>query len=146
MDDTYPVLLKKGVAAYLDVLGIGIYKSTGAYTPEETITLPGIVTSGEVPTTFDNCIVLSTMRPVFTGRADIETPIQVFARRRGTRSDIENFSETILNALNDKSHMVLNELPISFIQYRNGLIFERDTQGRYASNQTFYFRGRKPSH
>lgn len=139
---TYPVELRQGIAQFLHDKGLGLYKPTGSYSKTETATIPGIV-FGKPPITFDNCLVINVQNRVSTGRADFETPVQVFVRLKASLTEVINTSENIYDALHQQEHLVIGGLPIALILYRNGLYFEEDSNQRNSGAQTFYLLGRK---
>lgn len=141
--DEYPIALVKGFAQWLHDQQLAVYKTTGTYSENDTKTLPGVVINGQIPQ-FDHCLVLTVKQPVPDGRADIWTPIQIFYRIKGTSTISSKHMSKIFDALNGRENLQLNGVPISIVQYRNGVEFELDANGRASIANTYYFRGRRP--
>lgn len=143
MADSYPVLLKKAIAADLDANGLAVYQPTTAYTNASTAVLPGVVTAGpELPTTFDRCIVLTTLTPFDEGRGNRVTPVQFTTRLKGGRTDAENQFEELRDHYHDRHNVLLGGLSFQKVLLNSSLFISADTQGRTGYFLTFHFSGR----
>ena len=143
MPDSYPVLFARALAQHLDDENVGLYKTTGAYTPQETATTPGILLGDDFPTGFDNCIVINELQPVPDGRANIVWRFQLLSRVKGTRAAARNLAWSIFEALDHRENVPAG-FDVSWVWLFNQLPFTADSQGRRSTAQTFYFRGRRP--
>jgi len=143
--DTYPVLFERGVAQKLHDLELGLYKPSGNYTPAEaTLLRPAVSLTGpDLPTTYDNCIVLNTLDPLREGRADLVSRIQIISRTKGTKTDAKNLAWNLATALDQKSN-IPEGMHVSWVWLFSELRATADTNGRHTVYQTFYFRGRRP--
>ncbi|UAJ80152.1 hypothetical protein IT072_03645 [Leifsonia sp. ZF2019] len=141
---SYPVRLGRGVAQHAADAGLGSFRLTGPpYTDPEV----GIRIDGDLPTTFDRCIVLTVLDPTPDGREDLITPIQFRYRLApgATPSDARNFGWRIRETFEHLELVRFGDVRISFVEYRNALPFGADTVGRPGGTVTFYFRGRRRS-
>ncbi|MFF1875736.1 hypothetical protein [Kitasatospora herbaricolor] len=141
--DSYPVRLKRGVAQFAADHGLGVYRPTGpAYSNPER----GVFTNGpELPTTIDNCIVLTALSPTFDGRASVITPIQFRYRVAGSVIDAENLGQRIISTFDLLERTVFGGVLIGLVEYRNALAFTPDSISRPGGTVTFYFHGRRNS-
>lgn len=140
--DTYPVILKRGIALFAAEQGLGVYRSDTPYTPAER----GIFTNGpDLPTTLDNCIVLTALSPTFDGRENMITPVQFRFRIVGSVIAAENFGQRIIATFDLLERQVFGGLRISLVEYRNALAFTPDSNGRPGGTVTHYFHGRRNS-
>ncbi len=145
MADSYPVRLKKAFAADVHERGLGLYKPTGGYTKAETAVLAGVLTRGpDLPTTFDRCLVLTTLTPFEDdGPANRVTPLQLTDRLPGTRDDAENRFEAFRDAYHNRRQVMLGDLPFRRIQLVSSLFITADTQNRVGYFMTFHLFGRQ---
>lgn len=145
MADSYPVLLKKALAADLHDRELGLYSPDTAYTNESTATLAGIRTNGpDMPTTFDRALVITTLTPFADGApANRVTPVQLTDRLPGSHDDAENRFEAIRDAYHGRRQVTLGPLTFREIRLVSALILSADTQGRAGSFITFHFYGRQ---
>ncbi|SFN66147.1 hypothetical protein [Mycetocola miduiensis] len=134
------VELKRALAQYLHDQQVGVYK---AGTIPYTATERGIFTNGpDLPTTLDNCIVLTSRRPIPEGRSNLVFPIDILSRVKGNRIAAGNLAGFIFDALDHKEG-VPPGMHISWAWEFSRLDYSADSNGRTASIQTFYFRGRR---
>jgi hypothetical protein len=137
--DAYPILFRRAVAQHLADQGAGVY-SAGAYASTDR----GIYTNGPaLPTTLDNCIVLSWLSPIATGRAGMLYRLQVTSRIKGSVIAAENFAALIEAAMDQKQN-VPPGLFVSWCELFSSLALSADSSGRCATIQTFHFTGRRP--
>jgi hypothetical protein len=144
VDDSYPVLLKRGLAQDLATAELGVYKPVGAYTATDVATLPGIKTDGPgLPLTFDRALVLTTLTPFMDGRFDQVTPVQIRTRVVGGRTDAENLMEAIRDRFHGRSSFALGTLTFQKSLQVNSLYIDDDGKGRCGYFQTIHFVGRR---
>lgn len=144
MVDAYPVLFRRGVAQHLDDLELGLYKTSGNYTvAESTLARPAISFGPDMPTTYDNAIVLTMLEPLREGRANLVWRIQITTRLKGTKAQAENFAWALFEALDQKQNIPAG-FNVSWVSMFSQLLATADTSGRLTTYQTFYFRGRRP--
>lgn len=137
--DSQELLLKRGLAQYLHDLSIGVYKPVGSYGASER----GILTNGpDLPTTLDNCIVLTSRRPIPDGKANLIFPIDTLSRVKGNRIAAGNLAGLLFDTLDSKEN-VPPGLHISWCEEISRLDYSADANGRSSTIQTFYFRGRR---
>lgn len=145
MAESYPVLFEKALAQWLDDQNLGLYKPTGSYTAAEaTLTAPGITTNGpDLPTTFDNCLVLTSLDPIVDGRANFVWRIQIVGRLKGTKTQAKDLLWNLRVALEHKQNIPPGFF-ISWVSVFSSLMFTADSSGRHSFSLTVYFRGRRP--
>jgi len=144
MVDSYLVLFDRGLAQKLDDLELGLYKTSGLYTPaESTIAKPVILIGSELPTTLDNCIILNQQEPIVEGRADLVHRVQIISRIEGTRNQSRDLAWALFEALDHQEHIPAG-FYISWVWRFSELHLSKDSNGRYLVYQNFYFRGRRP--
>ncbi|MFL2001436.1 hypothetical protein [Microbacterium sp. A1-JK] len=137
MADAPEIVLNRALAQLLDSAGMAVYQPTGTI-PEKGIRLDGIM-----PTGVNEFTLLTSLDPVAEGRADMIWRVQVYTRRIGTVNTVRQWASD-LRALLDQKEYTPALLGISWSWRFSGLTFERDTQGRTAVAETYYFRGRRP--
>jgi hypothetical protein len=138
--DSFPVRFVRGVAQHAADKGLGVFRLTGAaYANPER----GIRTDGIVPTTIDNCLVLTARRPIADGRANLILPVQFFSRTKGTPTDAQNYAWSVVEAFDQRENL-LPELNVAWSWLFSQADFQPDTNGRVSVAQTFYFRTRRP--
>lgn len=144
-EDSYPVLLKKAFAADVAARGLGVYKATGAYSPEDTAELAGVFTNGpDLPLSVDRCLVLTTLTPFDDGGpANRVTPLQLTDRLPGSRDDAENRFEAFRSAYHGRERVILGPLSFRRIQLVSSLFISADTQRRVGYFITFHLYGRQ---
>lgn len=130
--------LKRALAQYLHDKQVGIFKP-GAYLATER----GITTNGpKLPTSYDECIVLTSRRPIPEGRSNLIFPVDVFSRVKGDSNAAGNLAGLIFETVDHKEN-VPPGLHISWAWEFSRLDISADSSGRSATLQTFYFRGRR---
>lgn len=137
--DSPELILKRALAQYLHDEEAGIYRPTTPYLASER----GILTSGPtLPTTIDNCIVLTSLQPIAEGRADMIWRIQAYTRVKGSNVAAGN-AAAFVSSLIDQKEDVPPGLHIAWAWSFSRLEFAPDSNGRSAVAETFYFRGRR---
>lgn len=136
MPDAPEIVLNRALAQLLHDADLAVYQPVG--------TLPnrGIRLDGVLPTGIDDCTVLTPLRPIPDGRADITYRTQVYTRRKGSILVARKWAAD-LRALLDQKEYTPAVLGISWAWEFSGDDFEPDTQGRSAAVATYYFRGRR---
>lgn len=140
VDPTSPLLLlRRALATDMNANAIGVYKTTGSYLATER----GIFTNGPtLPTTLDNCIVLTSLPSIPEDRANLIHRIQIFGRVDGNNIAAENLEQLIF-ARYDHSHGIPTGFNISWMSRFSTLQFEPDSSGRASFAATYYLRGRR---
>lgn len=137
--DSQGLELKRALARYLHDEQAGVYKAVGSYLATER----GIFTNGpDLPTTLDNCIVLTDRKPIPEGRSDLIFPIDVLSRVKGNRIAAGNLAGVLFELLDHKEGVPAG-LHISWAWETSRLDYSADSSGRSSTIQTFYFRGRR---
>lgn len=137
MADSPEIILNRALAQLLHDHNLAVYAKTGPI-PERGIRLDGVM-----PTTVDEFTLLTPLRPIPDGRADMVYRTQVYTRRRGSLLTARNWAADLRVVL-DQTEYTPNVLGISWTREFSGLDFEPDTQGRSAVAATYHFRGRRP--
>lgn len=137
MADAPEIVLNRAIAVLLQSEGLAVYQ------PEGVIPNKGIRLDGVMPTTLDEFTLLTPLRPVADGRADMEYRTQIYTRRRGSVLVARQWASDLRELL-DQQEYPLNVLGISWSYEFSALDFEPDSQGRSAVACTYYFRGRRP--
>lgn len=134
--DAPEIILNRALAQLLHDNSLAVYKPTGAI-PEKGIRLDGVL-----PTTINECTVLTPLRPIPDGGADIIYRTQFYTRRIGGVTLARNWAGQLRELLDQKEYTP-NILGISWTTEFSGLDFDADTQGRSATAATYHFRGRR---
>lgn len=137
MVDAPEIILNRALAQLLHDHNLAVYKSTGA------IVERGIRLDGIMPTTVSEFTLLTPLRPIPDGRADMTYRAQIFTRRKGSPNDVRTWAAE-LRALLDQKEYRPNVLGISWSWEFSGTDFDPDSQGRSATAATYHFRGRRP--
>ncbi|MCT1395672.1 hypothetical protein M4D51_08025 [Microbacterium sp. p3-SID338] len=137
MTDAPEIVLNRALAQLLHDHGLAVYQPAG------TIPEGGIRTDGVMPTTVNEFTLLTPLRPIPDGRADVVYRTQVYTRRRGSVLVARNWA-TDLRAVLDQKEYTPPVLGISWAWEFSGDDHEPDSQGRSAAVATYYFRGRRP--
>lgn len=136
MPDAPEIVVNRALAQLLHDHELALYVPTGAL-PNRGIRLDGVL-----PTSIDDCTVLTPLRPLPDGRADITYRTQVYTRRKGSILIARKWMADLRTLLDQKEY-ALAVLGISWAYEFSGNDFEPDTQGRAAAVATYYFRGRR---
>lgn len=136
MADAPEIILNRALAQLLHDNELAVYNPTG------TITEKGIRTDGVMPTTINEFTLITPLRPIPDGRANIVYRSQIYTRRVGSPLTIRTWAAD-LRAVLDQQEYTPNVLGISWSWEFSAVDFDRDTQGRVATAATYYFRGRR---
>ena len=136
MADAPEIILNRAIAQLLHDHALAVYAPTGA------IPAKGIRLDGVMPT-IDEFTLLTPLRPVPDGRADMVFRTQVYTRRKGSPLVTRQWAADLRGAL-DQTEYTPNVLGISWAWEFSAVDFDPDTQGRSAVAATYYFRGRRP--
>lgn len=137
MADAPEIILNRALAQFLDDHGLAVYQPTG------TISERGIRTDGVMPTTVGEFTLLTPLRPIPDGRADMIYRSQIFTQREGSPNTIRSWMAELRAVLDQKAYTPA-VLGISWAWEFAALDFDRDTQGRVSAAATYHFRGRRP--
>ena len=136
MADAPEIILNRAIAVLLQSEVLAIYQPTG------TIPAKGIRLDGVMPT-IDEFTLLTPLRPIPDGRADMTYRTQVYTRRKGSPLITRQWAAD-LRAVLDQTEYTPNTLGISWAWEFSAVDFDPDMQGRSAVAATYYFRGRRP--
>lgn len=137
MADAPEIILNRALAQLLHRHDLAVYQPTGA------ISERGIRADGIMPTTVNEFTLLTPLRPIPDGRADMTYRTQIYTRRVGSILTARNWAAD-LRAVLDQKEYTPAVLGISWAWEFSGDDYEPDTQGRSAAIATYYFRGRRP--
>lgn len=137
MPDAPEIVLNRALAQLLHDNDLAVYAPTASL-PEL-----GIRIDGTMPTTRNEWTLLTPLRPIPDGRADMTYRTQIYTRRKGAVSVARQWAAD-LRALLDQTEYTPQVLGISWAWEFSALDFEPDSQGRSAVAATYYFRGRRP--
>lgn len=136
MPDAPELILNVALAEMLHEHELAVYQPEGAI-PEKGIRLDGVM-----PTTVDEFTLLTPLRPIPDGRANMVYRTQIYTRRKGSLNDARAWAAD-LRAVLDQKEYTPNVLGISFAYEFSALDFEPDSQDRAAVAATYHFRGRR---
>lgn len=136
MADAPEIILNRALAQLLHDHTLAVYAPTGA------IPAKGIRLDGVMPT-IDEFTLLTPLRPIPDGRADMTYRTQLYTRRKGSPLITRQWAAD-LRAVLDQTEYTPNTLGISWAWEFSAVDFDPDTQGRSAVAATYYFRGRRP--
>lgn len=137
MADAPEIILNRALAQFLHDHGLAVYNPTGP------IGERGIRIDGVMPTSVDEFTLITPLRPIPDGRADMTYRAQIYTRRNGSLLTVRSWAAG-LRAVLDQAEYTPNVLGISFASEFSVADFEPDTQGRSAVACTYTFRGRRP--
>jgi hypothetical protein len=135
--DAPEIILNRAVAQVLHDNELAVYAPSGPL-PARGIRLDGVM-----PTSVDEFTLLTPLRPVPEGRADMVYRTQVYTRRFGSPNVTRQWAAD-LRAVLDQREYTPAVLGIGFAWEFSALDFDPDSQGRSAVAATYYFRGRRP--
>ncbi|QNA93262.1 MULTISPECIES: hypothetical protein [unclassified Microbacterium] len=136
MADAPEIILNRALAQLLNDRGLAVYATTGVIPPR------GIRLDGVMPL-IDEFTLLTPLRPIPDGRADMTYRTQIYTRRKGSVLVARNWAAD-LRAVLDQKEYTPAVLGISWAWEFSGDDHEPDSQGRSAAVSTYYFRGRRP--
>lgn len=131
------MILNRALAQLLHIEGLAVHQTAGSI-PERGIRLDGVM-----PTKVDEFTLLTPLRPVPEGRADMVWRTQIYTRRKGGVAVARAWGAG-LRAVLDQKEYVPNVLGIGWAWEFSATDFDPDSQGRAAVAATYYFRGRRP--
>lgn len=137
MADAPEIILNRALAQLLDDNNLAVYDPVGP------IVETGTRIDGVMPTTVSEFTLITPLRPIPDGRADIIYRAQIYTARKGSPLTIRTWAAD-LRAVLDQTEYTPNVLGISWAFEFSALDFDRDTQGRVATAATYHFRGRRP--
>ncbi|MBC6496108.1 hypothetical protein [Microbacterium sp. 4-7] len=137
MADAPEIILNRALAQLLQDHNLAVYKPSGA------IVERGIRLDGIMPTTVNEFTLLTPLRPIADGRADMTYRAQIFTRRLGSPLAVRSWAAD-LRALLDQQEYTPAVLGISWAWEFSATDFDPDSQGRSATAATYHFRGRRP--
>lgn len=145
--DSPELLFKRALAQYLEDQGCGVYNHDGA---NYTLGQRGIFTNGPTlptgtqaqPKLHDDCIVLTSLKPISDGRGNLIYRIQAYTRVKGSNITAGNAAALVTAAIDHKEN-VPPGMNVSWAESFSRLEFEPDTSQRSAVAETFHFRGRR---
>lgn len=137
MADAPEVALNRALAERLHAMQLAVWAPTGKL-PERGIRIDGVM-----PTSVEEFTLLTPLRPIPEGRADMVYRSQIYTRRKGSLNDVRAWAADLRSHL-DQREYPLPILGISFAFEFSALDFEPDTQGRSAVAATYHFLGRRP--
>jgi hypothetical protein len=129
--------LNRALAQLLDDWNLAVYQPTG------TIPERGIRADGVMPTTVKEFTLLTPLRPIPDGRADMIYRTQIYTARIGSPLDIRDWAAELRGRLDQKAYLP-GVLGISWAWEFSAIDFDPDTQKRSATAATYHFRGRRP--
>jgi hypothetical protein len=135
--DAPETTLNRALAQLIHDAGLAVYKPTGA------IVERGMRLDGVMPTTVSEFTLLTPLRPVPEGRADMVWRTQVYTRRLGGPAVARAWGADLRDVLDQKEYLP-NVLGIGWAWEFSATDFDPDSQGRSAVAATYYFRGRRP--
>lgn len=136
MADAPEIILNRALAQLLHDHGLAIYQPIGA-APERGIRLDGVM-----PTLLKEFTLLTPLRPIPDGQADMTYRTQIYTTRLGSPLTIRSWAAELRDILDQKEYTP-NVLGISWSSEFSAIDFDRDTQGRVATAATYTFRGRR---
>jgi len=135
--DAPEIILNRALAEFLDEHDLAVYQTTGTI-PERGIRLDGVMPTGRAEFT-----LLTPLRPIPDGRADMLYRTQIFTQRVGSPNTIRTWMAN-LRAVLDQKEYTPAVLGISWAFEFSAVDFDRDSQGRVSAAATYHFRGRRP--
>lgn len=136
MADAPEIVLNRALAQLLHAWGLAVYQPSGPI-PERGIRLDGVM-----PTSVAEFTLLTPLRPIPDGRADMLYRTQVYTRRTGSVTAARQWAADLRARLDQAEYTPL-VLGISVATEFSALDFEPDTQGRSAVAVTYHFLGRR---
>lgn len=136
MPDAPEIILNRALAQLLHDNELAVYQPAGAL-PDRGIRLDGVMP------TIPQFTLLTPLRPIPDGRANLVYRTQFYTRRTGSPSVTRQWAADLRTVLDHAEHTPL-VLGISWAWEESALDFDPDAQGRSAVACTYYFRGRRP--
>lgn len=139
MTDAPEIVLNRAIAELLHEHELALNETK----PDGTIPERGIRLDGVMPTGLKEFTLLTPLRPIPDGRANMTYRSQIYTARLGSPNTIRTWAADLRELLDQQEYRP-NILGISWSWEFSALDFDRDTQGRVATAATYYFRGRRP--
>lgn len=136
MADAPEIVLNRALAVLLQSEGLAVYQPNATTIPTKGIRLDGVMP------VIDEFTLLTPLRPIPDGRADMTYRTQIYTRRKGSPLVTRQWAAD-LRAVLDQSEYTPNILGISWAWEFSAIDFDPDTQRRSAVACTYYFRGRR---
>lgn len=137
MADTPEMILNRALAQLLHDHDLAVYLPPPAAVPER-----GVRTDGIMPTSVKEFTLLTPLRPVPDGRADMTYRTQVFTRRKGSLALVRGWAAELRRVLDQQAYTP-TVLGISWAWEFSGLDFAPNTDGYADTVATYHFRGRR---
>lgn len=137
MADAPEIILNRALAQLLHDHDLAVYQPVGAI-PEKGMRLDGVM-----PTTVSEFTLLTPLRPIPDGRANMIYRTQIYTRLQGSPLKARTWAAD-LRAVLDQKEYTPAVLGISWAFEFSALDFDPDSQGRSAVACTYHFRGRRP--
>lgn len=137
MADAPEMILNRAIAQLLHDAGLAVYTPTGP------IVERGIRLDGTMPTTVKEFTLLTPLRPIAEGRADVVYRTQVFTRRKGTVATVRAWSADLRSLLDQRAYTP-QVLGISWAAEFSATDFPPNSEGYADTAATYTFRGRRP--
>lgn len=139
MSDAPEVVLNRAIAQLLHEHALAVNETK----PDGTIPERGLRLDGVMPTGVSEFTLLTPLRPIPDGRADMIYRSQIFTQRKGSPNTIRSWMAALRGVLDQKEYTP-NVLGISWSFEFSAVDFDRDTQSRVSAAATYHFRGRRP--
>lgn len=137
MADAPELVLNRAIAQLLNAWALAVY------IPNALVGEKGVRLDGVMPTTVEEFTLLTPLRPIPDGRADMIYRTQIFTRRTGSALTVRSWAADLRSRLDQKEY-VPNVLGIGFAWEFSATDFDPDSSGRSAIAATYHFRGRRP--
>lgn len=143
MADAQETTLAKAVAGIIAGAGLGIYRTDGS---EYIATDHGILVDKPLPTSFDNCTLITPFERSRSGRTEVTYRVQVATRLKAANRSKAALRERAdqIAALFDRREYTPPILGISYAAEYSRAFFDADTQNRVMVTQNFMFTGHTP--
>lgn len=136
MDDAPEMILNRALAQLLHDHDLAVYD------PAVAIVERGVRTDGVMPTTVKEFTLLTPLRPIPDGRADMTYRAQIFTRRKGNIATVRAWSSELRLILDQKAYTP-PALGISWAAENSAADFPPNGQGYADTVATYLFRGRR---
>jgi hypothetical protein len=134
----YNVDLLDGIANLIASAGVGTYRPTGAYQPNETA-----ITIGVTPDRPDRNITLTTYPVEDTDLTTVITGLQCRIRAGRDPRDAEGIADDLYDLLHNKRHYRLGAIPVELSWRQSATWLGQDSDQRMERVENFYFRAER---
>jgi len=135
VDDAPEMVLNRALAQLLHDHDLAVYDLAD-------VVERGIRLDGRMPTTVKQFTLLTPLRPISEGRADVTYRTQVFTRRKGTIATVRTWSAGLRAVLDQKAYTP-QVLGISWATEFSATDFGPNSDGYSDTVATYAFRGRR---